>query len=151
VKAVTAKLGAYFGLQIGTVFGASIYYFETVVPLFIFVTVSVVLDYITGVLAGRKTKDGLQSKTAVKGLYKKAGFMCLFCLGFFIDAAIPFFVNAGLNITVPFSTPFGVIIAAWIVITESISVVENLAGMGVQIPRWLLKVLKSTRKKIDDE
>ena len=123
---------------------------DTVIPLLVFVVFSMLLDYITGMLAGRRSNNGINSESATKGLYKKAGFLCLFCLGFFLDVAIPFFTYAGLRLEIPFATPFGVIIAAWIVITEAISVIENLSEIGVNVPEWMLKLLKQTKGQIDD-
>jgi phage-related holin len=57
-------------------------------------------------------------------------------------------MDAGLSVTLPFSLPFGMILAAWIVLTESISIVENLAGLGVTVPAWLGKLLRVTREKV---
>ena len=124
---------------------------ETIIPLFVLVFFALVMDYITGVLAGRKSEDGLRSDIATKGLYKKAGFLCLLLLGFFLDTAIPYFVYAGLHLDMPFVTPFGVIMAAWIVITEAISIIENLSELGVNVPTWMAKLLRASKDKMDDK
>ena len=138
-------------VALAAIFGITAIRTETIIPLFVFVIFAMMLDYVTGMLAGRKSIEGINSKAATKGLYKKVGFMCLICLGFFLDVAIPFFAYAGFNIEIPFTVPFGVIIAAWIVITETISVIENLSEIGITIPSWILKLLKNTQKKIDGE
>ena len=137
--------------SLATILGITAIQTETLIPLVVFVILAMVLDYLAGTLAGRKSTEGINSKEATKGLYKKAGFLCLLFLGFFLDVAIPYFAYAGLHLYIPFNTPFGVIMAAWIVITEAISIIENLSEIGVHVPKWLLKMLKTTKEKINDE
>ena len=137
--------------SLATILGITAIRTETLIPLVVFVILAMVLDYITGMLAGRKSDEGLRSSVATKGIYKKTGFLCLLFLGFFLDVAIPYFAYAGLNFNIPFNTPFGVIMAAWIVITETISIIENLSEIGISVPKWILKALKNTKEKIDEE
>ena len=136
--------------SLATILGITAIRTETLIPLVVFVILAIILDYITGILAGRKSKEGLRSGIATKGLYKKAGFLCLLFLGFFLDVAIPYFAYAGLSFNIPFNTPFGVIMATWIVITEAISIVENLDRVGVGVPGWVVRLLRGTRDRVGD-
>jgi toxin secretion/phage lysis holin len=136
---------------IASVVGITAVRLEIITPLIGFVVFALVMDTITGLLAGRLTPGGLKSRLAALGLAKKTGYLCLLLLGFFLDVAIPYFAYAGLNYTIAFATPFGVIMAAWIVITEAISIIENLSNIGVAVPKWMLKFLKKAHKDIDDK
>ena len=117
-------------------------------PLILLVFAAIMLDYITGMLAGR-ANEGINSRRAVKGVYKKTGFIILMVLGFLLDTSFNYFIAAGFSTQLPFDLPIGLIISAWIVVTEAISVCENLERMGVPIPDPLLKLLRKTRGKID--
>ena len=136
-------------LALAAIIGAVSAWMGSVWPLIALVIAAILFDYITGFLAGRAT-TGINSRTAAKGLYKKVGFLCLLCLGFLLDVALSYFIEQGVGITLPFNTPFGLIVAAWIVITEAISITENLAKLGVPLPDWLLKFLKATHKSLGE-
>jgi toxin secretion/phage lysis holin len=115
-----------------------------------FAVAMVLLDYATGLLAGR-ANEGLNSAKAVKGLYKKVGIFTLLVFGILLDGAVNRYALAGLSIDVPFNVPLCAIISFWVVITEAISVVENLDRLGVPIPGWLVKLLKKARQGVDQE
>jgi toxin secretion/phage lysis holin len=138
-------------MSLAAVLGVAAVRTETVVPLTVMVIVAILFDYITGLLAGRLRPGGLKSHIAARGLYKKVGFLLLFFFGLFMDVAIPWFIHAGLTVELPFNLPFGMILAAWIVLTESISVLENLVVLGVRPPRWMMRLLKTTKKQIDTQ
>jgi toxin secretion/phage lysis holin len=108
-----------------------------------------ILDYMTGVLAAGY-EHNINSEKATNGLYKKAGFLLLLLLGMGLDIAVEYFSTTTLSISLPFSSPFGLIICAWIVITESISVIENLSRLGAKIPAFLANWLKITQDSIDN-
>jgi len=108
------------------------------------------MDYITGILAGR-AGEGLKSRVAIKGLYKKVGLIFLFCLGFLLDGAFNHYLVKGFSVEMPFDLPIGLIVSVWIFLTEAISICENLERLKVPIPSWLMKLLRKTKKKMDKE
>ena len=77
--------------------------------------------------------------------------MFLLVFGFILDSAISFFVQIGFSFQLPFDMPIGLIISIWIVVTESISICENIERMGVPLPEVVVKVLRSTKDKIEGE
>ena len=122
---------------------------EQALPMIFIVIAAVILDYITGMLAAA-FNGNLYSKKARKGILKKVSFLLMLGLGFLLDWAIPYFLENGLDTTMPIHLPFGLIICAWIVITEAISVLENLCKIdGVPVPRFLVKWLRAAEGKID--
>lgn len=136
-------------IPIATIGGLTASWFGKSWSLIVLVLAAILLDYATGILAGR-ANEGLNSKRATQGLYKKIGFLCLFALGFFLDIAFNHFISQGFNgFQLPFNLPIGLIISVWIVVTEAISICENLERLGVPIPLWLMKLLKKTRENAE--
>ena len=118
--------------------------------LILLVVGAAVLDYVTGVLAA--TKGGkVSSADGVKGLYKKLSLFCALALGFFLDAAIPVLAEAGFSKELSAGLPFGLIVAAWVVLNELVSVLENLARCGVRLPKVVAGMLRAAREKMDGD
>ncbi|MCL2083130.1 MAG: phage holin family protein [Oscillospiraceae bacterium] len=117
-------------------------------PLIVIVA-ALVLDYISGFLAAAHNGE-LSSRKGRRGIIKKVSFLLMLFLGFLLDAAVPYFAQVGLSAEIPVQLPFGLIICAWIVITEAISVLENLCRIdGVHVPGWLVKLLTGLQDEID--
>jgi toxin secretion/phage lysis holin len=133
-------------------FGLISAWFGSVWVMVAFAFGSILLDYATGMLAGR-ANEGLNSKRATRGLYKKVGILFLLFFGFLLDGAFAYFITHGLvynmSFDLPFNLPIGMIISAWIVITESISICENLQRLDVPIPRWIVFILKKAQSNAD--
>lgn len=111
---------------------------DTAKPFIIAMIVFVLLDYLTGIIKGIYLKD-LDSKTATKGLLKK--------LTFFIAAFTGWAVDLFFNI--PFSV--GTIISAWIIVTEILSIFENLVDCDIPIPQSIVKYFKRFKDTVDEE
>ena len=117
--------------------------------LILLVIGAAVLDYVTGVLAA--AKGGIvNSSKGLKGIYKKLSLFCALGLGLFLDAAIPVLAERGLSKEIALNLPFGLIISAWVVLNESISVLENLSASGVRLPDVICRVLRAARGKFED-
>lgn len=93
-----------------------------------------VLDYILGVLCGKKNKR-LSSKIAFLGLFKKMAILIIITVGFWIDKIL----NAN-------GTIRNVVIFFYIGL-EGISIIENAAVLNVPIP----KKLKDTLLQLKEE
>ena len=117
-------------------------------PMVALVVIFIVLDYATGMLAAIH-EGKLSSRNGWKGIIKKTALLLLLSLGFMLDWFIPLFVAHGLHFNIPFNMPVGLIMAAWIIINESISIIENLYRCGVPAPKWFVKVLHIARKDVD--
>jgi len=139
-----AKIGA------ATLIGALSAWWGESWVLILLVACAVVFDYVTGVVAAGREHE-INSKKMTDGIYKKVGLLCLLALGFGLDAALTYFASAGLGLELPFELPFGLIVCAWIVINESISVTENLVRLDVPVPGWLTKFLRIAKDRLDAE
>lgn len=145
METVSAKLTA------AAVMGVVASYIGEIWVFVAFTFFATMLDYITGLLAGR-ANEGLNSKRAVKGLYKKLGIFMLLSLGLFLDGAVNHFMTESIHILeMPFNLPIAHIVTMWIVITEAISICENLERLDVPIPKWMVKMLRKAEKEIDKD
>jgi toxin secretion/phage lysis holin len=116
--------------------------------LIIMVAGAAVLDYITGLLAAAK-RGKISSASGIKGIFKKLALFCALALGFFLDAAIPVLAEHGLSRELTVNLPFGLVIAAWVLINEWVSVLENLSRCGVRLPGVVGTALKTARDRMD--
>jgi toxin secretion/phage lysis holin len=118
--------------------------------LILLVAAVAVLDYVTGVLSAAKCRM-LSSSRGLRGIYRKLALFCALALGFFLDAAIPYLASYGLSKEFTVNLPFGLLIASWVVLSESISVLENLTCCGVKLPGIITRVLKTAQKKVEGD
>lgn len=128
--------------------GAIASFFVTMPPL-VWVLIAVMsIDYITGLLCGamgksKKTENGfLASHEAFKGLMKKALILLVVLLASLLDYA----VSLGAGVT--FEAVMGAT-CLWFIASEGFSILENVACMGVQVPKVLLRVLEIMKEKGD--
>ena len=123
---VLAGLSSYFGMLT-----------QPLLVLFF----AMVLDYLTGMTKAYIFSQ-LSSRIGVKGILKKLCYMAMVAVGAAVDYLLHIELFCGLLVTV------------WLIINELISVLENLAAIGVPgFPRLnrLLSRLKSTVNEKEDE
>lgn len=127
--------------------GGAIASFFVGLPAVIWVLVAVMsIDYVTGIMCGfmgvsPKTETGyLASGAAFKGLLKKAVIIMVVLLAALLDKA----VSMGAGIT--FDAVAGATIL-WFIASEGFSIIENVAAMGVPIPRVLMQALEMMKAK----
>ena len=92
----------------------------------------------------------LNSKFGIKGILKKLCYMVMVAVGAAVDYLLRSAV-IGAGITLDVKLFFGMLITVWLTINELISVMENLAAIGVPgFPR-LQRILKRLRCTVADE
>lgn len=97
------------------------------------IVVLVIFDLITGVMAARKNGEPVSSRKAWKTAVKMGAYGMLMSAAYLTTRAIP---GVGFVFTV---------MAAFLVLTELISVLENTGKMGYAIPKKLLGQLEHLR------
>lgn len=128
--------------------GAVVSFFVSMPPLVWILIAVMSIDYVTGLICGamgksKKTETGyLASHEAWKGLMKKALILLVVLLSNLLDIA----VSKGAGIT--FEAVMGAT-CLWFIASEGLSVLENVASMGVPVPKILLKLLEIMREKGD--
>ena len=120
-------------------------------------TVVMIIDYITGMLAAKK--EGLEhpkderyvwsSKKSIQGIYKKAGYVVIVLVAVITDYLIYIISEEIFSVTYS-QTIFGILVSVWLILNELISILENSGRMGAQLPEFLKKVLSELKKGIED-
>ena len=125
-------------------------YFQQYGIIFIFVAVAICFDVVTGLVASAYCGVPITSEKARKGFWKKVCFLLAVFLGIFMDAFIPQLVLM-LGINLPFNLPFGCIVSIYVILTEAISISENILKVNEDsMPKWITKLLKGYKNKIED-
>lgn len=102
-----------------------------------------VIDVFTGVLKAVKNKE-LNSTKAREGIYKKASFILFIAFGYLADYAMDY-VNMGFNF------PAAVTICTLVIVTEAISVLENLGQINPDLVKLVAPFLSALNKKEEGE
>lgn len=116
---------------------------------FALVAAVVVLDVVTGLVKAKATGEGLSSKKARQGFWRKISLFVGLTFGIFLDyASAAVLVHAG--VTFGADMPFALIVCAYIIINEAISVAENLYLTDPEsFPKSVGKMLKVGKRQID--
>lgn len=128
--------------------GAIASFFVNMPPLVYILLAVMTIDYVTGLICGamgksQKTETGyLASHAAFLGLLKKALILLVVLLAALLDQAVS--NGAGIQ----FEAVMGAT-CLWFIASEGLSILENVASMGVPIPKILLKLLEVMRAKGD--
>lgn len=96
--------------------------------------VSIVLDYISGVIKAYVTKQ-LSSKTGFRGIVKKVAILIIVMLAVLVDRVTG---DTGAIRT---------LVIYYFVANEGLSIIENLGQSGVPIPQSIKKALKALKKE----
>lgn len=140
LKSVMALVGA----------GVAAYCGQLVAPVLVLLGV-MLLDYITGMIKAYM-KVQLSSRIGLFGILKKLCYMAMVAVGAGVDYLLRgALVQAGIDLHIKLF--FGLLVAIWLIINELISILENLAVIGVPgFPRLekILKRLKNTLESGND-
>lgn len=101
--------------------------------------VFVVVDYITGLMAAFIQKK-LSSETGFKGICKKVVIFCLVGIGHILDAQI---IGAG--------SVLRTAVIFFYLSNEGISIIENVAIIGLPVPQKLIDVLEQLREEKEED
>ena len=136
-KIVAAKL------TVSAFFAALVTYLDAlIVPIIILITV-VICDYISGLGKAYIVGD-LSSRTGIKGIIKKLCYFMAVAVAMGVDWLISLgFMHIGLDIKD--NMVVALIVIVWLVINELLSILENLAIIGVPLPKFLMSITKKLK------
>lgn len=100
--------------------------------------VFVVVDYLTGVMAAVIKKE-VSSEVGFKGICKKVTIFCLVGIGHILDTQI---IQAG--------SVLRTAVIFFYLSNEGISIIENIAIIGLPVPQKLKDVLEQLKSKGDE-
>lgn len=122
------------------------------IPVYIMILCNLI-DYGTGLAAAPYRNEQINSYKGFRGIAKKICMWLLVAIGAVIDWLIMFATNSiGISFSfqlagITFSVAYVVasFAAVWIIANELISILENIADIGVNIPPFLMKIVKYIR------
>lgn len=127
-------------------------------PMLVILCGLMIADYFTG-MAASKTEAidhpsdpayGWNSTKGAKGILKKFGYLCVIAAAIALDYVV-MIVAGHLGLEVQKSAFFGLLVAAWYILNELLSITENAGRMGAPVPKWLVKYIAVLKSKIDDK
>ena len=107
-----------------------------------------VIDYATGVIAAPKRGQQRSSERGFAGIVKKICMWLLVLVGVVVDMLLAF-VSGAFGWALPVSFAAACLVCVWLLLNELISIIENLADIGVSVP-FLLPLVKWVKKKAED-
>ena len=118
-------------------------------PIFICVCVVIVFDVTSGLIKSKVTGVPISSQAGTMGFWKKMALFLALFFGIFLDVFIPIMLGI-VDLDLPFKLPIGTIVGVYIVINESISIIENInAASPNTLPKWIKKLLKGAGDTIN--
>ena len=131
------------------VLGASIasYFGSLAAPLLVLLCVMIV-DYVTGMVKAYLTAQ-LSSRIGLRGILKKLCYMAMVAVGAAIDYLLgSALVQVGIDMHVEMFC--GMLVAVWLIINELISILENLAVIGVPGFPALTKLIERLKNTVSN-
>ena len=117
------------------------------IPVFLLVGCNLI-DYFTGIFASKYRDEPISSYKGIKGIIKKICMWLLVVIGAWMDVLINYAIDtAGVDLTLPFVV--ATITAVWLVANEIISILENMIDIGVDMPPFLMPIVRYIKKKVE--
>jgi len=127
--------------------GLAAYFKVILIPLAILVFV-MVCDYLSGMISAWITNT-VSSRTGIIGIVKKACYLLVVAVAMVADWLIQSaLVQAGIAISSSMFL-FGLIVIIWLIINELISILENMAEIGVPLPDFLVSIIKKLKIAVE--
>lgn len=118
------------------------------IPVLLMVACNLI-DYITGLVTAKyRTDGGISSYRSMKGITKKVMMWLLVVVGAIIDEVLAY-TSVTLGLAMPFTFLVACIVAIWIICNEIISILENMLDIGVDIPAFLLPMMKNIKRQAE--
>ena len=118
------------------------------IPVFLMVGCNLI-DYITGLIASKYRNEKMNSYKGMRGIAKKVCMWLLVVVGAIVDELIKYATQTmGFNIQIPFIV--ATLVAVWIVVNEIISILENIVDIGIDLPPFLMPIVKRIKKEVEE-
>lgn len=127
--------------------GLSAYFKVILIPLSILIFV-MICDYLSGMVSAWMTKT-VSSRVGIVGIVKKACYLLVVAVAMVTDWLIhSALAQAGIGVS-DSTFLFGLIVIIWLIINELISILENLAEVGIPLPEFLVRIIKKLKSTVD--
>lgn|SRR5574344_1502020 len=128
--------------------GLAIYFNALAVPLIILIII-MICDYVSGMVKAYMTSQ-LSSKIGIKGIIKKLCYMITVVVAMSVDYILSLGLST-ININISNNMTVAMIVTIWLILNEMISILENLAVIGVPLPKFLKTIVKKLKITVDNE
>lgn len=120
--------------------------------------VLMVIDYFSGMGASAiEALDhpgddhyGWSSRKGAKGIVKKVAYFCVIVAAMAIDYVL-IKASGQLGLSLPVNVRLSLLVTAWYLVNEALSITENAGRMGAPVPDWLAKYIAVLKNKIDGQ
>lgn len=109
-----------------------------------------IIDYVTGLMAAKYRNESVNSYKSIRGIMKKVCMWLLVVVGAIVDQLLIYATNT-IGYELPFTFLVACIVAIWIICNEIISILENIQDMEVDIPAFLLPLVKNIKSQVEDK
>lgn len=116
------------------------------VPLCIML-ICCLIDYITGLMAAKNRGEKITPQKSIEGIFKKVGMIFLIAVGLLLDVLLHVISQHNFGLVFPVESVFAIVLAVWLTLNELISIVANIADIGVKVP-FLSGILSKLKKYI---
>lgn len=147
VQVLAAGLVAYLSEKLGFTF----YLLGILLAL-------MVIDYLSGMSASAvealdhpgDSHYGWSSRKGAKGIVKKVAYFCVILAAIAIDYVL-IKASGQLGLSLPVNVRLSLLVTAWYLVNEALSIIENAGRMGAPVPEWLAKYIAILKNKIDSK
>lgn len=127
------------------------------IPLLGILLLMMVVDYITGMLASMKeavdhpgdAAYGWSSAEGFNGIIRKVSICAVITVAITLDYVIAVMTKQ-LGVDPPKMAFIGLLVIAWFLLNEMLSIIENAGRMGGDVPAWLAKYIAVLKHRIDE-
>lgn len=117
------------------------------IPLYLLVGANII-DYATALKAAPLRGEERTSRKGIKGITKKICMWLLVLVGFMIDTLLAYLAQT-MGWAMPFQFAVACLVCIWLLVNEFISIIENIADLGVEVP-FLMPLVKWVKQKAED-
>ena len=118
------------------------------IPVYLLLATNII-DYLTGRAAAPYRGQNKTSTRGYEGIQKKASMWVLVVMGVVVDIVLAYGTYT-IGGTFKFRFIFAIFVAIWLTCNEVISILENVADMGIKLPSFLLKIVSKIKSTVED-
>lgn len=138
IKAIVTVVAAVLSALLGTLY----------IPVLLMILCNII-DYATGLMAAKNRPDGgISSYRSIKGIKKKVSMWLLVVVGAVMDQLL-LYASQTIGVKIPVTFLIACVVAIWIICNEIISILENMVDIGIQIPSFLLPLVKNIKSQTE--
>lgn len=138
IKAIVTGVAAFLSALLGTLY----------IPVLLMILCNII-DYATGLMAAKNRPDGgISSYRSIRGIKKKVSMWLLVFVGAIMDQLL-LYASQTIGIKIPVTFLIACVVAIWIICNEIISILENMVDIGIQIPSFLLPLVKNIKTQTE--